>query len=102
MYVNVKLMSSLKKKIRNRHFIIRSIISSSIAELIATCIAYPLVFYHTTHSLFNLIISAYLFKLVYSIFGAFPAKFIVFLLRYVDGVKQESFSKELSNFSQKR
>jgi len=102
MYANVKLMSSLKNKTRGRHFIIRSIMSSSIGELIVTGIAYPLIFYSTNNSLMLLMVNAYCFKVIYSIVGAFPARFLVFLLREIDGIKQEVFSEEFQRFSDQK
>jgi uncharacterized integral membrane protein (TIGR00697 family) len=95
MYVNVKLMSRLKYKMRGQHFIIRSMISSSFGELIVTGIGYPLIFFAMSNSLFTLMINAYLFKLAYSMVAAFPARFLVFLLREVDGIKYAAFNEEL-------
>lgn len=94
-YVNVKLMSSLKIKMRGRHFIARSIISSSIGELIITIIAYPLIFKSIDVSLFTLMLNAYVFKILYSIIGAGPAKILVFLLRKIDEVPFDAFNKKL-------
>lgn len=102
MYVNVKLMSGLKNKMRGKHFIIRSMVSSSIGELIVTGIAYPLIFYSTNNSLMFLMANAYLFKVAYSIVGAFPARFLVFLLREVDAIKHEEFSEELQSFARQK
>jgi len=102
MYVNVKLMSSLRHKLRGRHFIVRSMISSSIGELIVTGIAYPLIFFSTNNSLLNLMISAYIFKLAYSIVGAFPARFLVFLLREFDGTKREIFNKDFQGLGEQQ
>lgn len=92
--VNVRLMSKLKVKMRNRHFIIRSIVSSSIGEIIITGIAYPLLFLSLNRTVLLLMLNAYLFKVVYSIFGAFPAKLLVFLMRKIDGIDKDDFSKE--------
>lgn len=94
MYVNIKLIAKWKIKLRGKHFIIRSIASSSIGEIIVTGIAYPLLFYHIGGSLLYLMFNAYLFKVIYSIIGAFPARLIVFLLRYIDGIEQETYNEE--------
>lgn len=94
MYINIKLMSKLKYKMRGKHFIIRSIASSAIGELIVTGIAYPIIFLSINNYLFTLMINAYLFKVIYSIIGAFPAKLIVFLLREIDGIKEEPYNSE--------
>lgn len=94
MLVNINLMSKLKIKMRNRHFIFRSIISASIGELIVTCIGYPLIFMSLDMNIMMLMINAYLFKVLYSIVGAFPAKLLVFLMRYIDGDGRSDFNKE--------
>jgi len=100
MLMNIKLMSRLKLKMRNKHFIIRSIVSSSVGELIVTCLGYPLLFLSFDKNVLILMANAYLFKLVYSIIAAFPAKIIVFLLRYVDGDERDEFNKEFRQGSQ--
>ena len=94
MVVNVKLMSKLKVKMRDRHFIIRSVVSSSIGEIIITGIAYPLLFLRLDVSTLMLMLNAYLFKVAYSIVGAYPAKLLVFLMRRIDGINGNDFSKE--------
>ena len=94
MLVNINLMSKLKIKMRNKHFIFRSIVSASIGELIVTCIGYPLIFMSIDTNIIMLMINAYLFKVIYSMFGAFPAKFLVFLMRHVDGDDRKAFNKE--------
>lgn len=94
MFVNIYLMSWLKIKMRNRHFIFRSIISASIGELIVTCIGYPLIFMSFDTIILMLMINAYLIKVGYSIVGAFPAKFLVFLMRHIDGDERDEFNKE--------
>lgn len=95
MYVNVRLMSKWKIKLRNKHFILRSIFASSIGELIVTGIAYPLIFYNTHNDLLALMAGAYFFKVLYSIVGAFPARLLVFLLRYVDQIEDKGYSVSL-------
>jgi queuosine precursor transporter len=99
MYVNVRFMSQLKAKLRGKHFIIRSITSSSIGELIVTGIAYPMLFFHLHSGMLILMLNAYIFKLAYSIVGAFPAKYLVFLLREIDGVKQEVYNEDFHNLA---
>ena len=94
MYVNIKLIAAWKKKLRGRHFIIRSIVASSIGEIIVTGVAYPLIFRSLGVDLFYLMLNAYLFKVSYSVVGAFPARIIVFFLRYIDNIGQDSFKKE--------
>lgn len=97
MIVNIKIMYKLKLKMRNRHFIVRSIIASSIGEIIVTCIAYPLLFLSLDKKILLLMSDAYFFKVIYSIFGAFPAKFLVFLFRHIDGEERSEYNQELNN-----
>jgi uncharacterized PurR-regulated membrane protein YhhQ (DUF165 family) len=94
MFANINLMSKLKIKMRNRHFIFRSFVSASIGELIVTCIGYPLIFMSLDTNIIMLMINAYLFKVIYSMVGAFPAKFLVFLMRHIDGNDRNEFNKE--------
>lgn len=100
MLANIRLMSKLKLKMRNKHFIIRSIISASIGELIVTGLAYPLLFMSIDTKVIALMINAYLFKVVYSIVAAFPARFLVFLMRYIDGDERSEFNKDFQYASQ--
>lgn len=99
MLVNIKLMYKLKLKMRNKHFVIRSIISSSIGELIVTCIAYPLLFLSLDISILLLMVNAYIFKVSYSVIASFPAKLLVFLMRYIDGDERDEFNLEFRNVS---
>ncbi len=100
MWVNIRFMSALKLKMRNKHFVVRSIISSSIGELIVTCLAYPLIFMPLDKHVVIMMINAYLFKVIYSVVAAFPAKFLVFLFRYVDGDERQEFNKNFQINSQ--
>ena len=97
MYVNVCLISKWQIKLRGRHFIIRSIMASSIGELIVTGIGYPLIWMKFDEPLFILMLNAYLIKVFYSIIAAFPARVIVFLLRVVDGKTEENYNLEFKN-----
>ena len=81
MFVNIRLMWKLKIKMRNKHFIFRSIISSSIGELIVTGLGYPLIFLDVNINILLLMINAYMFKVFYAIGGAYPAKLLVYLMR---------------------
>ena len=100
MIVSIKLMSKLKIRMRDKHFVIRSIVSSSIGELIITGLAYPLLFLSISNNILWLMVNAYLFKVLYSIIGAFPAKLLVFLMRHIDGCKHKGFSEVFSEFTQ--
>ena len=51
-------------------------------------------------SIFMLMVNVYLFKVFYSFIGAYPAKFLVFLMRNIDGVQQEIFNSEFRNINQ--
>lgn len=93
MFINTKLMSKLKIKYRNKHFILRSFISSSIGELIVTGIGYPLVFMNMNSKILLLMMNAYLFKVIYSFIGAYPAKYLVFLMRKIDKIENRGFLK---------
>lgn len=42
-------------------------------------------------------INAYLFKIIYSLVAAFPARVMVFLMRHLDEVPNEYFNKEFIN-----
>lgn len=100
MLVNIKLMSKLKLKYRNKHFIFRSFISSSIGELIVTGLGYPLIFLKLDYSLLILMINAYLFKVCYSFIGAYPAKIIVFLMKFFDCRKQFNLNDDAPHINE--
>ncbi len=100
MIVNIKLMAKLKIIMRNKHFIIRSVVSSSISELIITCIAYPLLFLGLNTNIIWLMFNAYLFKVFYSVVGSFPAKLLVFLMRLIDGDDRKGYSNEYHKYTQ--
>ena len=97
MYININLISKWRIKLRGRHFILRSIVASSIGELIVTGIGYPLIWMKFDEPFFIIMINAYLIKVLYSIVSAIPARLIVFLLRVVDGQKEENYSLDFMN-----
>ena len=97
MYVNINLISKWQMKLRGRHFILRSIVASSVGELIVTGIGYPLIWMKLDQSLLMIMMNAYLIKVLYSIVAAIPARIIVFLLRVVDGKKDENYNVELAD-----
>lgn len=94
MYVNINLMSKWRVKLRGRHFMIRSIVISSLGELIVTGIGYPLIWMRIDKSILILMISAFVVKILYAIVAAIPARIIVFLLRVVDGRTEEHYNNE--------
>lgn len=82
---------------RGRHFILRSVAASSVGELIVTGIGYPLIWMKLDQSLLLIMMNAYLIKVLYSVVAAIPARIIVFLLRSIDGKKEEKYSVEFAN-----
>ena len=98
MYANISLMSKWRIKLRGKHFMLRSIVTSSIGELIVTGVGYPLIFMQLNKQIFILMVNAYIIKVVYSIIAAIPARIIVFLLRVVDGHEEAPYNKEFAEY----
>lgn len=94
-YINIKLISRLKLKMRGKHFMIRSFICSGLSESITSLIVLPVVFYDKGA---NYIISIYLgtvfIKVLVTIPFVFVARILVLLCKQVDGKSSKQYNQE--------
>ena len=89
-WLNVRIMSKWKILLEGRYFILRSISSSCIGELVTSIIVDTLafLFFMSVVSLGKLILAIYFVKVVYAILLAFPAKLIIIILRNIENTKE--------------
>lgn len=95
-YINIHLVSKWRKLLNGKYYIIRSLGSTAIGELVATFLAGFLTFLGMMPiiKIVKLMGYAYLFKICYDLFAIWPIAFVVYLLK----------KKEINvyNFSEKR
>ena len=94
-YLNIKLISRLKLKMRAKHFVMRSFICSGLSEAITSLIVLPVVFYDKG---INYIISVYLgtvlIKVLITIPLVFVARMLVAVYKQVDGKHTPLYNEE--------
>lgn len=92
-YINVKLISKLKMKMRGRHFIVRSFICSGLSEAITSIIVLPIVFYNQgTHYITNLYLGSVLIKILITIPFVLIARVLVTIYRRVEGINDSIYN----------
>lgn len=102
-YININLINKLKFMLRSKHFIIRSLICSSISGFIMSLIVQLSLNYRSGfHYFLNIFISTYFVKLVVTIPYAYAAKALVLIYRYIDNIPPELFNEKLTLFSFKK
>ena len=97
-WINVKLISQLKMKMRGKHFSIRSFVCSGLSETLTSLIVLPVVFYnqglkYTSH----LYIGSVLTKMLITIPFVFIARMLVNIYRQVDGHAYPIYNQSLMN-----
>ena len=94
-YLNIKLISRLKLKMRAKHFVMRSFICSGLSEAITSLIVLPVVF---DDKGINYIISVYLgtvfIKVLITIPLVFVARILVAIYKQVDGKNTPPYNEE--------
>jgi len=95
-WINVKLISKLKMKMRGKHFSIRSFVCSGLSETITSLVVLPVVFYgqgiqYTT----NLYIGSVLVKMLITIPYVFIARILVGVYRQVDGNNEPIYNVDI-------
>ena len=85
--VNIYLLTKLKYKTKGRFFILRSISSTAIGDLITVILALFGVFYGRMHlqNIIGIITYEYLFMVVYAIVMSIPAAVIAYHLKKIEG-----------------
>jgi uncharacterized PurR-regulated membrane protein YhhQ (DUF165 family) len=95
-YINIKLISKLRIKMRGENFIIRSFICSGLSESIISVIIHPIVFYsRSIDYIMKMLLGTIFIKLLITIPFVFLAKFLVVLYRYIDAIDIPTYNKDL-------
>lgn len=93
-YINVRLISKLKMKMRGKHFIIRSFICSGLSEAITSIIVLPVIFYNQgIHYITTLYFGSVLVKILVTIPFVFIARILVGIYRHVDEKNDPIYNK---------
>jgi uncharacterized integral membrane protein (TIGR00697 family) len=87
-FLNIYFLTKWKVKLRGRFFWLRSLISSTIGELIFTVLADLIIFYDKIpmHDLLQIMVTSYLFKVLFAPAALIPAIIIVIILRKIEGI----------------
>lgn len=101
MFVNVYLMARWKVWLRGRYFVFRCFFSNSIGELIITAIADITGFWGTMdfQKFMHMVISVYLFKVIYALIASIPASYISTYLKKHEGVDVYDKATNFNPFS---
>ena len=95
-WINVKLISRLKMKMRGKHFSIRSFVCSGLSETITSLIVLPVVFYQQgLHYTTSLYIGSVLVKMLITIPFVFIARMLVGIYRRVDEINEPLYNTSL-------
>lgn len=96
--LNVKLLSRLKYKMRGQHFILRSLVCSSISELMISFMIYPFIFYDKGITFIILVsIGTSIIKIILTFPMVFIAKVLVMVYQYIDGIKITPYHQGLAD-----
>jgi queuosine precursor transporter len=87
-FINVYLISKSKILLKGKHFWLRSLAATCIGEGTLTIVVFFITFVGitNTHHVIDLMLSAYTFKMLFSIIGVLPATFLVFFLKQAEGI----------------
>lgn len=95
--LNIMILSKLKIKMRGRHFVIRSLVSSGLSEIVISFIIYPALFYsHGFEYVLKIALGTSLVKIILTIPFVFVAKFLVVLYRYIDKIDIPLYNQSLA------
>jgi len=86
--LNVKLLSRLKYKMHGQHFMLRSLVCSSLSELMVSFMIYPFIFYDRGITYIILVsIGTSIIKIIVTLPMVFIARILVMVYQYIDGIK---------------
>ena len=92
-YINVRLISKLKMKMRGKHFIIRSFVCSGLSGAITSLIVLPVTFFdHGIQYITSIYIGSVLIKMLITIPFVFIARILVWIYRQVDVIHEHPFT----------
>lgn len=92
-FLNIYIVSKFKILLQGKYFWIRSLLSSSVGELIFSLIALTPIFLHSVgvKNALWIALSAYLFKLSYGIIAVIPSSILVKILKKIENVDVYDF-----------
>lgn len=97
--VNVKLLIHLKYKMHGQHFMLRSLVCSSLSELIASFMIYPFIFYNKGVTyIFLISIGTSMIKIIVTFPMILIARILVMIYRNVDGIKVTAYHKGFADY----
>ena len=84
--LNIYLIAKWKILVKGKYFWLRSFGASTIGELLYTVLAVIMIQFHilTFNQMFQIILTSYSIKVICSLLSAFPANFIVILLKHYE------------------
>jgi hypothetical protein len=98
--LNVVALLKWKQLLNGRYYFLRSIGATAIGEIAYTLISNTIAFWGvaTYKEVINIMVSDYIFKLIYSIVIAYPLSILVAQLKYNWGISHQSYFGNLSLF----
>lgn len=91
-WINVRLISKLKMKMRGKHFAIRSFVCSGVSETITSLVVIPFVFHKQgLHYITHLYVGSVLVKILVTIPFVWIARVLVGIYRAVDGITEPPY-----------
>lgn len=99
-FINIYLLTKWKILLKGRFFWLRSLLSSTIGELVFTVIAVLIIFYGNVpnHSLFNIMVTSYLFKVIFSPFAVLIANEFVRIIKKIENVDIYDYGTNFNPF----
>ncbi len=92
-YINVRLISKLKMKMRGKHFAIRSFVCSGLSGAITSLIVLPVTFFdHGFQYITSIYIGTVLIKMLITIPFVCIARILVWIYRQVDLIHEDPFN----------
>lgn len=99
-FTNAYIISKWKILIRGKYFWMRSLGSTAVGELLNSVIAFPLAFGGIIPSskIVNMIVVAYVFKMLYASVAVYPASLIVTYLKNTKGIDVYDYDTNFNPF----
>ena len=99
-FINIYLISKLKILARGRYFWLRSITSSTLGEAVLLIISMPIIFAGrvSTSDLMMIIISTYIYKIVFALVMALPANLLANTLKRKEATDVFDYNTKFSPF----
>lgn len=100
-FVNIYLFVKWKIWLKGKHFWLRCFLASAIGETVVTFIADITGFLGAMpfSQFIHMVLSVYLFKIIYSLAAAFPATLVVIFLKRYEGIDVYDYTTNFNPFS---